>query len=74
MTDTTKTKIGKFTPGSHIPIYDYQYFQNNLPDYCFLLAWNHANEIFKKEKNFFSKNGKWIIHTPEVKVLDENKF
>tara|TARA_Y100001970_G_scaffold149443_1_gene183375 strand:+ start:16014 stop:17255 length:1242 start_codon:yes stop_codon:yes gene_type:complete len=74
LTDTTKTKIGKFTPGSHIPIYDYQYFQNNLPDYCFLLAWNHANEIFKKEKNFFSKNGKWIIHTPEVKVLDENKF
>ena len=69
ITDTTSTKINKFSPGMHIPIYDYKFFNDNLPDYCFLGAWNHSDEIFKKEKNNFSVNGKWITHVPEARVI-----
>ena len=50
ITDTTPTKINKFSPGTHIPIKSYQYFEKNYPDYCLLLAWNHKDEIFLKEK------------------------
>ena len=45
----------------HIPIVSMKHFQNNLPDRTFLFAWNHKNEILKKEKNF-KKKGKWIAH------------
>ncbi len=69
ITDTTPNKQGKYSPGKHIPIYNYEYFRKNIPDYCFLGAWNHSSEIFKKEKNFFSEQGKWITHTPSPKVL-----
>ena len=69
ITDTTPTKINKLSPGMHIPIYDYHFFNDNLPDYCFLGAWNHAKEIFKKEKNNFSSKGKWITHTPDPKMI-----
>ena len=69
ITDTTPNKQGKYSPGKHIPIYNYEYFRKNIPDYCFLGAWNHSSEIFKKEKNFFSKQGKWITHTPIPKIL-----
>ena len=69
ITDTSPTKQGKYSPGKHIPIYDYKYFCNNLPDYCFLGAWNHSKEIFEKEKNFFSKKGKWITHVPSVGII-----
>lgn len=69
ITDTSPTKQGKYSPGKHIPIYDYKYFSNNLPDYCFLGAWNHSKEIFDKEKNFFSKKGKWITHVPLVGII-----
>ena len=48
--DTTKDKIGKYTPKSHIPIVNMEYYRNNIPDYTFLFAWNHKNEIFKKKK------------------------
>jgi methylation protein EvaC len=71
ITDTTSTKINKFSPGTHIPIYDYDYFTNNKPDICFLGAWNHSKEIFKKEKNNFSLNGKWITHTPEAMFIND---
>ena len=49
--DTTKEKIGKYSPGMHIPIVSMQYFYKNLPDTAILLAWNHKKEIFKKERN-----------------------
>ena len=66
--DTTPTKINKYSPGKHIPIKDHKYFQEAKLDYAFLFAWNHYEEIKKKEQKFISKNGKWITHVPEIKV------
>tara|TARA_B100000029_G_scaffold240200_1_gene237379 strand:- start:12240 stop:13439 length:1200 start_codon:yes stop_codon:yes gene_type:complete len=60
--DTTKEKIGKFSPGVHIPIVPVSYFHKNLPDIAYLFAWNHREEIFEKEKNFMQKGGKWVSH------------
>jgi len=60
--DTTKEKIGKFSPGTHIPIVPISHFHENLPDVAYLFAWNHKDEIFKKEKDFIIKGGKWISH------------
>jgi len=57
--DTTIEKIGKFSPGMHIPIVDMKHFYNNLPDIIYLFAWNHKDEILKKEKNF---KGEWFSH------------
>ncbi len=57
--DTTKEKIGKFSPGTHIPIKDMEYFRNNMSDCIYLFAWNHKDEIFKKEKSF---KGEWFSH------------
>ena len=59
--DTTKDKIGKFTPKTHIPIVNTEYFRKNLPDYTFLFAWNHKEEIYKKEKKILKKTN-WIAH------------
>ena len=57
--DTTKEKIGKFSPGKHIPIKDMNYFHENMTDCVYLFAWNHKEEIFNKEKNF---RGEWFSH------------
>jgi len=67
--DTTPIKQGKLSPGVHIPIVPYQTFKNNPPDYAVLLAWNHAEEIMAKEKDYVANGGKWIVHVPEVKVF-----
>ncbi len=57
--DTTKEKIGKYSPGMHIPIKDINYFHNNMRDCVYLFAWNHKDEILSKEKNF---KGEWFSH------------
>ena len=57
--DTTSEKIGKFSPGMHIPIKDMDYFRKNQTDCIYLFAWNHKLEIMNKEKNF---KGHWFSH------------
>jgi methylation protein EvaC len=59
--DTTKEKIGKYSPGMHIPIVSMSYFKKNIPDRIFLFAWNHKKEILKKENRLKNKN-KWFAH------------
>ena len=60
--DSTKEKIGKFSPGSHIPIVPVNFFRKNYPDYLILCSWNHTLEIKQKEKRYTRKGGKWISH------------
>ena len=57
--DTTTEKIGKFSPGMHIPIVDMSHFYKNQPDSIYLFAWNHKEEILKKENKF---KGGWFSH------------
>ena len=60
--DTTKEKIGKFSPGTHIPIVPISHFHQNMPDVAYLFSWNHREEIFAKEKDFIRKGGQWMSH------------
>jgi len=69
ISDTTPIKQGKFTPGTHIPVKPYEFFKSNMPKYAILFAWNHADEIFKKESKFSEQGGKWIRFVPNVEII-----
>ncbi len=67
--DTTKTKQGKYTPGTHIPIIKPSENLDSSIDYAFLGAWNFKKEIFNKEKKFIKRGGKFITHIPTPKII-----
>ena len=69
VTDSTKNKQGKFTPGKHIPIIKPVDMVEEKIDYAFLGAWNFLNEIKNKEKRFIKNGGKFITHVPTVKII-----
>ena len=60
--DSTEEKVGKFSPGMHIPIVSIEEFHNQKPDIAILFAWNHKKEILEKEKNFSKQGGIWLSH------------
>ena len=66
--DTTKTKIGKFLPGTKIKVLRYKKLKDNKM-YVFLGAWNFYKEIQKKEKSFYNNSGKFITHVPYPRIL-----
>ena len=68
VSDTTPTKIGKYTPGTHIPVKSHEHFILDNPPYTVLLAWNHKREILEKEKEYREKGGKFITFFPEVVI------
>lgn len=67
--DTTPIKHDTFSPGVKIPVLPYKDFRKSNPDYVLLFAWNHFEEIKEKEKDFMTKDKKWILYVPEVKVI-----
>ncbi|QSB16026.1 class I SAM-dependent methyltransferase [Natronosporangium hydrolyticum] len=67
--DSTPSKQGLVTPGSHIPVRPPADFADPYPDYALLFAWNHAEEIMAKERAFRDAGGQWILYVPEVHVL-----
>ena len=67
--DTTPNKIGKFMPGSHLYIQKYNKSSTNKINYIFLGAWNFKKEIFKKEKKYIKRGGKFITHVPIPKIV-----
>ena len=66
--DTTPIKQNKYSPGAHIPVLPYDQFRKSNPDYVLLFAWNHAEEIMKKETDYMKSNRHWITYIPEVKI------
>ena len=67
--DTTPGKVGKYMPGTHLYIEKYRESLTNRADYIFLGAWNFKKEIFKKEKKYIKKGGKFITHVPIPKII-----
>lgn len=67
--DTTPSKQGTFSPGTHIPVVAY----GGLPDdvtHAFLGAWNFEREIIQKEKGFVERGGKFITHVPRPRIVE----
>lgn len=65
--EANELKIGKFTPGTHIPIV--KETLDDLPDYYLLLCHNFKDEILAKNKNIMEKGVKFIIPFPEIEVI-----
>ncbi|QDI88784.1 class I SAM-dependent methyltransferase [Candidatus Nitrosopumilus sp. SW] len=69
VTERNPLKIGTFTPGMHIPVYSDEKLLEDQPDYALILAWNFSDEIIKNNSNFQENGGKFIIPTPEPKIV-----
>lgn len=66
--DSIPFKLGRYTPGTHIPIYSEKRLENEVPDYTLLLAWNFADEILKKQIPYRMKGGQYIITIPYLRI------
>lgn len=69
VTDTTPYKIGRLTPGSHIPVVSPDILKSETPDYILLLAWNYRDFILEKEKELRERGAKFIIPVPKVEIV-----
>ena len=68
VTERNPLKVGKFTPGMHIPVYSDEKLEDQ-PDYALILAWNFADEIIQNNSKYREKGGKFIIPIPKPVIV-----
>jgi hypothetical protein len=68
--DRNPYKHGRFTPGTHIPIFPPERIDAERPDYVLILPWNLKDEIAKQLAHVARWGGKLVVPIPEVRVLD----
>ena len=69
LVDSTPYKQGKYTPGTHIPIYPELKVEKDIPDYALLLSWNFATEIINKQRSYRERGGQFIITIPYLRIV-----
>lgn len=69
VTEKSALKIGRFTPGTHIPVVPDSELMRTRPDYALLLAWNFGEEIMRNLDEYRRQGGRFIIPIPTPRVV-----
>jgi SAM-dependent methyltransferase len=67
--DRSPAKIGKFLPGTHIPIHAPDRLAQTRPDYILVLPWNLREEISRQLSYAASWGAKLVFPIPELEVV-----
>jgi hypothetical protein len=62
--DKSPLKVGKFTPGMHLPVLPVETLLEKQPDYVLILAWNFAGEIMSQQQEYQRRGGRFIVPIP----------
>jgi SAM-dependent methyltransferase len=67
-TEVNEFKIGRLTPGTHIPIVHEKQL-DRPPDYYLILSWNFLDYLIGKYRGYLLAGGRFIVPVPRVQVL-----
>ena len=67
--DAAEAKIGKFLPGSHIPVLDPKVLESTHIDYLIIFPWNISDEIIQQNKAISGSGTKFVTIIPELKFM-----
>jgi hypothetical protein len=67
--DKNPLKVGRYTPGMHLPVLPVSTLIERRPDYVLILAWNFADEIMRQQREYAARGGRFIVPIPEPTVV-----
>src|SRR6185369_3976379 len=67
--DRSPLKVGRLTPGMHIPVLPVDTVLEQRPDYLLMLAWNFAEEIMAQQAAYREAGGRFILPLPSPRVV-----
>jgi hypothetical protein len=69
LTEKSQLKIGRHTPGAHLPIKPDSALCTEEIDFALILAWNFKDEIMSNLLNFKNQGGRFIIPIPAPLII-----
>jgi hypothetical protein len=71
--DRSPHKQGRYTPGTHIPIFAPERIRETRPDYVLILPWNLKDEVVQQHGYIHEWGGRFVVPIPTVTVLDDGR-
>ena len=69
MIDKSAAKMGKFMPGSRVPIMSEIQLKMDKPNYIVIFPWNIQDEIIEQLAYVREWGGKFIIFIPSMQLI-----
>lgn len=69
--DDHPQKVSRFSPGIGVPVIPTAELYTKKPDVVIILAWIHARAIIEKSQRYLEDGGKFVVCTPDVRVIDK---
>jgi SAM-dependent methyltransferase len=69
LVDRSDYKIGKYAPGTRLPIKSVDAIRATRPDYVVVLPWNIKDEIIEQVSFIREWGGKFIVAIPKVEIF-----
>ena len=66
--DRSPSKVGKYMPGSRIPIVEESIILEERPDFILILPWNLRAEIEKQLSYVRDWDGQFIVSVPSLEI------
>ncbi len=70
--DDHPQKVNRYSPGNGVPVLPTSDLMKRKPDIVIILAWIHARAIIEKSQDFLDAGGKFVVCTPDVRVIDKD--
>lgn len=68
ITEVNPYKIGRLSPGTHIPIIGEDEVDEE-PDYYLVLAWNYLDHFIQRKRAYLEAGGKMIVPVPSPRII-----
>ena len=69
LVDRNAYKLGKYAPGTRLPVRDVEEVRHTQPDFLFILPWNIKDEIISQMSHIRDWGGRFLVAIPRVEVL-----
>ena len=69
LVDDNPAKVGRFSPGLHIPVLPASGIYERKPDYVLVLAWRFAETFIQKHQAYLDQGGCFVVPLPEFKII-----
>jgi SAM-dependent methyltransferase len=67
--DESQERLGRLTPGVHLPIVPRSKLVEERIDLAVMFAWNYEHEILEKESEYRRQGGKFLIPLPRIRTI-----
>ena len=69
MVDDNPAKIGRYSPGLHIPVLPSSALEEKKPECTLALAWRYADLFISQHPKYLSEGGEFVVPVPEFRVV-----